>query len=270
MESVEMNKAIDVLAERILKSGVQPVTCKFQPVFDCFSAQVVAYLGNVYVSGSSLGVLSPDDYIPVVAKAEKGLELLTVALEDFSLEASSLSPDLYRVEFFSFPASNDLLKSDKIYYSLSAIIANYPFLKGKICLCFSGDILNEDEALLSKAFSDIRSAGIKVGIKNFGDKFMPVSLLGIVPPDYLFLNEEETIKSEDKKLFAPVGALIKYASNLGIKTIALRAKSDKGIRELSLVECFGTTVCPSYSGLRYFAEPSTLTSVMSVKEVDEQ
>lgn len=269
MEYTATDKAIDILAERVLESGVQPIKTLFTPVFDCYSAQTVAYVGKTYLAGGSLGVLTPEEYLPVIDNLNNALNVLTATLGDFCEQSACFSLDLYRIEFFSFPAALSCLSDENLYNSLHSLTAPYRALKGKICLVFDKTVLCKDENLLIKAFADIRSAGLKIAIKGFGDKYMPLSLLGTVTPDYLFLNGKETAKAEDKKLFAPVGALIKYATNLGIKTIAECAKTDKGIRELSLVECFGATVCDGYKGLRSAVGEKTLEDIANEKEDSE-
>ena len=97
MEYTATDKAIDILAERVLESSVQPIKTLFTPVFDCYSAQTVAYVGKTYLAGGSLGVLTPEEYLPVIDNLNNALNVLTATLGDFCEQSACFSLDLYRI-----------------------------------------------------------------------------------------------------------------------------------------------------------------------------
>lgn len=63
---------INFCKELVLKSGVRPVEVKFERVYDCFSSAVLGFIGKVYVAGGTLGIISSDEYLPVIETAEQG------------------------------------------------------------------------------------------------------------------------------------------------------------------------------------------------------
>ena len=263
------NDRINFCKELVLKSGVRPVELKFERVYDCFSSAVLGFIGKVYVAGGTLGIISSDEYLPVIETAEQGENVLIKTLSAFIAEENFYMPDLYRTEFFSFPCSSDVIGSKTLSKKLADLIAIEPRLRDKICLVFGGKVLLTDTAALTEFFEDIRSVGVKIAIKDFGDKYMPVTVIGEALPDYLFLKEEATKKAEDKKSFTPVGAIIKYAASLGVNTVAVGATSDLCIRELSLSECFGVSVTADYTGLRSGGGEVTLEEIASEKENED-
>ena len=268
-ENQTENDRINFCKELVLKSGVRPVEVKFERVYDCFSSAVIGYIGKVYVAGGTLGIISSDEYLPVIETAEQGENVLVKTLSAFIAEENFYRPDLYRTEFFSFPCSSDVIGSKTLSKKLADLIAIEPRLRDKICLVFGGKVLVTDTAALTEFFEDIRSVGVKIAIKDFGDKYMPVTVIGEALPDYLFLKEEATRKAEDKKSFTPVGAIIKYAASLGVNTVAVGATSDLCIRELSLSECFGVSVTADYTGLRSGGGEVTLEKIASEKENED-
>ena len=260
---------INFCKELVLKSGVRPVEVKFERVYDCFSSAVLGFIGKVYVAGGTLGIISSDEYLPVIETAGHGENVLIKTLSAFIAEENFYRPDLYRTEFFSFPCSSDVIGSKTLSKKLADLIAIEPRLRDKICLVFGGKVLVTDTAALTEFFEDIRSVGVKIAIKDFGDKYMPVTVIGEALPDYLFLKEVATKKAEDKKSFTPVGAIIKYAASLGVNTVAVGATSDLCIRELSLSECFGVSVTADYTGLRSGGGEVTLEEIASEKENED-
>lgn len=260
---------INFCKELVLQSGVRPVEVKFERVYDCFSSAVLGFIGKVYVAGGTLGIISSDEYLPVIETAEQGENVLIKTLSAFIAEENFYMPDLYRTEFFSFPCSSDVIGSKTLSKKLADLIAIEPRLRDKTCLVFGGKVLLADTAALTEFFEDIRSVGVKIAIKDFGDKYMPVTVIGEALPDYLFLKEEATKKAEDKKSFTPVGAIIKYAASLGVNTVAVGATSDLCIRELSLSECFGVSVTADYTGLRSGGGEVTLEKIASEKENED-
>lgn len=260
---------INFCKELVLQNGVRPVEVKFERVYDCFSSAVIGYIGKVYLAGGTLGIISSDEYLSVVEAAKQGEDVLVKTLSAFIAEENFYNPDLYRTEFFSFPCSSDVIGSKTLAKKLADLIAKSPRLRDKICLVFGGKVLVTDTAALTESFENIRSAGVKIAIKDFGDKYMPVTVIGEALPDYLFLKEEATKKAEDKKSFTPVGAIIKYAASLGVNTVAVGATSDLCIRELSLSECFGVAVTKDYTGSRNGGGEVTLEEIASEKENED-
>lgn len=268
-ELTTANDRIKFCKELVLKSGVRPVEVKFERVYDCFSTAVLGFIGKVYIAGGTLGIISSDEYLPTVEAAKQGEDVLIRTLSAFIAEENFYKPDLYRTEFFSFPCSLDVIGSKTLAKKLADLIEKEPRLRDKICLVFGGKVLLTDTAALMEFFENIRSAGVKIAIKDFGDKYMPVTVIGEALPDYLFLKEEATKKAEDKKSFTPVGAIIKYAASLGVNTVAVGAPNDLCIRELSLSECFGVSVTADYTGSRSGGGELTLEEIASEKENED-
>lgn len=95
---------INFCKELVLKSGVRPVEVKFERVYDCFSSAVLGFIGKVYVAGGTLGIISSDEYLPVIETAEQGENVLIKTLSAFIAEenfyARLISDGIFFVSVF--------------------------------------------------------------------------------------------------------------------------------------------------------------------------
>ena len=49
-------------AVRTLRSGITPIVLKFQPVYDCYNGEEIAYIGKPLINSLVYGVLTPELY----------------------------------------------------------------------------------------------------------------------------------------------------------------------------------------------------------------
>ena len=241
---------LDEQVERMLAEKIEPIELRFQPIYDCYSCNHVAYRGRAQVNSLIYGVLGPEDYDEASDMTEQGIGVMLASVEKAMRVANAFKRSHRRyVEWISVLCPSGALFRPDIYARLKKLIDDTRFKQsGKICLEFSDEVLKFRSEEVYAALEDIKAAGFKVAIRNCGTGDFSLADLLTFTPDIVFMDGDFINLINDRDHSAAVPAMIRYVKALGISVIAEGVKDDDMLREMNKIECFGFVPSSDYGG----------------------
>lgn len=259
---------LDVCATRTLECGVVPIEIGLRPMYDCYYSHIVGYRGSAYVNSILYGTLGPADYADVLEHEECGVEFARRNLRAVARALPKFSGNASQLELVSLRCPVAMLDSEEIYDVLRTVgrgigTANVK----KMCLEFSEEILRGDATRLNRVFADVRAAGWKIAVANYGAREFPMASLAEIAPDAVYMRPEIVAMLGDREKSQSVSAFVRFAASLGVRVIADGPTDDGQIRELSSAECFAYMPSPDYVGNNAVeSKERDLSSLVGVQE----
>lgn len=231
-----------------LQSGIRPMEVLFRPVYDCFFAEPVAYMALVRINSIIAGVLDAQDYLEGNADEELLNEFTFRAIEKTLQAKKKLENAAVKLKLLYIRCPASLIYVPNLYERLKLILAERGDGESKLCLCFDGAVMETESTKLCQAFSDIRSAGLKIAVSGYGGRQFPIEKLLHICPDHLFADESLAELSLDREKRRALPPLINLAKSFGGEVIACGICSDEQLREFRSRECFGFLPEQGYRG----------------------
>ena len=239
-------------AVRTLRSGITPIVLKFQPVYDCYNGEEIAYIGKPLINSLVYGVLTPELYARAADMAQEGCDFTLCILR----KTMRLLKELDRQErlpgkllWLTVPAPSALLLPEDLYDTLKSLMAKENFdLPGKICLMFGADVFSLGSDIGGRGFSDIRAAGMRVAVNGYGDADFPVTRMLEMTPDVAMMTPDVIPLFGDRSRPRVGGLLVRLAGSMNVRVVAQGVRNDAQLRELNAAECLGFLPAEDYHG----------------------
>lgn len=243
-----MQEKLNICVHYTLQSGIRPMEVRFCPIYDCNFSEPMAYTAQVRINSIIAGVLDAKDYLNGSADEELLHEFAFRAIQKTLQAGKKLEQAgvAFRLLFLHCPAS--LVYVPNLYERLKLLLAENGNDGNKLCLCFSGAVMETESGKLCQAFSNIRSAGVKVAVGGYGGQQFPIEKLLHICPDYLFADESLAQLSTDREKRTALPPLINFAKSLGCDVIARGIQSDEQLREFRSRDCLGFLPEKGYKG----------------------
>ena len=91
-------------AVRTLRSGITPIVLKFQPVYDCYNGEEIAYIGKPLINSLVYGVLTPELYARAADMAQEGCDFTLCILRKRIIQGAEFPHEIGF--FFGYPAED--------------------------------------------------------------------------------------------------------------------------------------------------------------------
>ena len=257
---------LDQYVEQMLDEKMEPIELFYQPIYECYNCNHVAYRATTQVNSLIYGVLTPDEYAEASDMAKQGIGLMLASVEKAMRVVNQFRRSHRRyVEWVSVLCPTAALLTPDIYARLKELIDDQKFRQpNKICLEFGEDVLRLRSEQVYTALRDIKATGFKVAVRNCGTGDFSLADLLTFTPDVVFMNDEFIGLINDRDHAAAVPAMIRYVKALGIAVIAEGIKDDDMLREMNKIECFGFIPSLDYGGkfpcAKAFVKRSEITS----------
>lgn len=237
-ERVERN----LLIERKLHDAIKENKIKvyYQPQFDK-DKKLIGCESLVRWNDSELGVLCPDEFIPLAENTGLILELGSYVLKEAFETLHRWNEKEKKLKSFSINISMRHLLRDKFIDEIDALMKTYFYQKenhAKIFFEITEHVFAEDMKKVISIMNELKKLGISFSIDDFGTGYSSLSYLSVLPIDEVKidksfigrLNESEN----DKKMISTIMAI---AKNFDLTIVAEGVETFEQFAFLNLYDC---------------------------------
>ena len=222
----------------------------YQPQFDRDS-KVVGCEALVRWFDDELGVLSPDEFIPIAENTGLILELGTYVLHETFEVLHDWNEKKYYLQNFAINISIRQLLYEPFIEEVEVLMQNYSSkgnLSQKIIFEITEHVFSQDMDKVVKTMKRLKKAGITFSIDDFGTGYSSLSYLqtlpiGEVKIDKAFIADMGSNGNSEKM----IGTIISIAKNLNLKIVS------EGVEKESQFEALQSYDCDIFQGF-YFDE----------------
>ncbi len=220
-----------------------------QPKFSTKDNHIVGAEALVRWVDSEGNMISPNQFIPQFEENGFILELDRYMIE----YACSIIKDWDDKGYRKFPISVNFsqlnLKNPNFVEEISAIVRKHGISHEYIQIELAESTMIENKEILAQLFIDLKAAGFKISIDDFGSGFSSLGLLKDLKVDTLKLDKSLFNNSEDiVRADLVVEGLVKLAQSLSMYVVA------EGVESLEQVEFLRAIDCDAIQGY-CFARP---------------
>lgn len=209
-DSVRLRRAV----ERDLRAALAQdgdLCVHYQPVVDCAGHRIVGLEALLRWQHPDRGWLSPQDFVPVAEETglmrALGLFVLREACAVArAWPALSVAVNLSPVQF----------RDRNLAAELRAVVAQARVRPGQIALEVTESILLERDDLVRQALIDLRRAGFRITLDDFGTRCAIQTYLGRVDVDALKINRRFTRRLADPATAEVVQAVVRLGHAMGL------------------------------------------------------
>ncbi len=237
---------VDELRTGLRGAGVQPW---FQPIVDATTREVIAWEALVRWPHPSLGLITPDRFLPLCEMANLNAELLELLLQDsisflHQLDAAGAPHHAVHVNI----DGADLRERSMPDIVLGALQDGRIAPERIVLELTERDILHVDNHERS-ALAIIDAAGIHLAVDDFGTGYSSLSHLLDFPADHIkidrrFVND----LPHDADSLALVRGVVSMANGLGLTTVAEGVETESAaatVRSLGCDQIQGYLIAPA-------------------------
>lgn len=227
-------------------SGVAPIELLFEPIYSCDADSTVAYRVSGRVNSVICGTLMPGDYLRAPLPRQLMCDFSRRVLRKACAAACTLrergvSPGRL---FVCIPSA--LLYEETLF---SLLREQTDGVRENMALCFDEDAMDTDTQVLTRAFSEVRAAGMTVAVQGYGAEGFPIEKLLCVCPDDLFADGRVAALCDDRERAGALFPLINFAKSLGAGIYAQELTSDAAVREFRARDVQGFLPAATYRGI---------------------
>ena len=231
-----------LLIEQKLHSALREKQIKlyYQPQFDK-DENIIGCEALMRWTDSELGILSPEEFIPIAESTGLILELGSYVLKETFDILHSWNEEGKVLKSFSINISIRQLLYEPFVKEVESLMKTYfsqRKLKQKICFEITEHVFSEDMTKVISIMNRLKSLGISFSIDDFGTGYSSLSYLRVLP-----INEVKIDKSfikrlsdsvNDKKM---VSTIITIAKNFDLKIVAEGVETFEELNFLAKSEC---------------------------------
>ena len=195
----------------------------YQPVYDLATNKVAAYETLVRWNHPTLGVLTPDKFLPIMEQTGDvnwlGIWSFEQMLKDFTKYQGKRGAD--RNIVFSFNLSPKQLMYPRLADEIRRIQKKYSIPADKICLEIVEFSIFDKVPEVSVNIARLTQAGFKIAIDDFGLEMSSLKLLENINFDWIKLDKKFIDQSKDDFLIGGVvNTLVGFAAEKHCKIVA--------------------------------------------------
>jgi len=222
----------------------------FQPTQDLRTNTVHGVEALVRWQHPTLGLLQPDDFIPLAERVGLIVPLTRTVLDLAITELARLDRNGHSLQMSVNISQWDLM-DEHLAESIDRMLQWYDIAPERITLEVTESSLGQDPLRAKRSLSTLRSAGVKIAIDDFGVGYSSMSQLLELPVDELKIDKSFVMALEsDSRAIALIRSIIEMARALDLMVIA---EGIENVGNLESLRRIGTDVIQG----DYFARPLT-------------
>lgn len=181
-------------------TGLRALEMHFQPVYDIHLNMTIDYEVTVRINDPKLGVILPQNYVPIAEKTGQIVEIGRWCIEeacDVILRCEKRGAD---INTLIIPASVRHLSQKGFYRHAVKTVEKAGVPAEKICFNINESILEKEKTQVLANITALRKYGFLVSIDDFGVEFTSLSRLGHYEVDYIGIHSSllEGILSDER------------------------------------------------------------------------
>jgi diguanylate cyclase (GGDEF)-like protein len=211
------------------------LTLHFQPTRHVLTGSVYGVEALVRWQHPTLGLLQPDEFIPLAEKAGLIMPLTRTVLDLAIYELSQLLRSGYSLQMSVNISQWDLM-DPQLPESISRMLEWHHVPADRLVLEVTESCLTQDPALAKRSLERLRSLGVKISIDDFGVGYSSMSQLLELPVDELKIDKSFVLALDtDSRAISLIRSMIEMARALGLTIVAEGIESSRAYDALSIV-----------------------------------
>ena len=236
----------DRLVNETVSTGIEPVSLKYTAIYDCYTADTVAYTTETELFSSASGVIS--DLGDKLANEDISVDICFHGIAKAIRFIKKTCEADGKLRWVAVKGTEKFLTQNDLCAALEKLFKEKDFsATDKLCIDFSESILNADRKSVIKGIADLKVLGIKTTISGITAN-SPLTALSEVNADAAVLSSELTGFATDRNKPAVFSSLVRLLKAMDVAVIADGVRTDDEIRELNKCECMGFIPAKEYSG----------------------
>jgi diguanylate cyclase (GGDEF)-like protein len=209
------------------------LTLQFQPTRHVLTGSVYGVEALVRWQHPTLGLLQPDEFIPLAERAGLIMPLTRAVLDLAIHELARLSRNGHALQM-SVNISHSDLMDPELPDSISRMLAWFQLPADRLVLEITESCLTQDPALAKRSLERLRSSGIGISIDDFGVGYSSMSQLLELSVDELKIDKSFVLALDtDSRAISIIRSMIEMARALGLTIVAEGIESAKSFDTLS-------------------------------------
>ena len=215
---LEMHRKIESSMHQALKE--EQFKVYYQPKHDAVSGKLVGAEALIRWVHPEYGFMSPGDFIPLFEKNG-----FVVQTDFYVWKRSCMNLKKWRDKGIttvpiSVNASKLTFEQDDLLKKLQSYVTENQLSPEQLHIEITETLMTNDVDALVKKLTDIRSAGYRIELDDFGSGFSSINILSTLPLDVIKLDMSFMKQFGDSKRTKVLAASINLAKELGFKTVS--------------------------------------------------
>jgi diguanylate cyclase (GGDEF)-like protein len=211
------------------------LTLQFQPTRHVLTGTVYGVEALVRWQHPTLGLLQPDEFIPLAERAGLIMPLTRTVLDLAIHELARLHRSGHALQMSVNISQWDLM-DPQLPDSISRMLEWYHLPAERLVLEVTESCLTQDPALAKRSLERLRSLGVKISIDDFGVGYSSMSQLLELPVDELKIDKSFVLALDtDSRAISLIRSMVEMARALGLTIVAEGIESSKAYDALSIV-----------------------------------
>jgi diguanylate cyclase (GGDEF)-like protein len=211
------------------------LTLQFQPTRHVLTGSVYGVEALVRWDHPTLGLLQPDDFIPLAERAGLIMPLTRTVLDLAIHELDRLHRSGNALQMSVNISQWDLL-DPQLPDSISRMLEWFHLPADRLVLEVTESCLNQDPALAKRSLERLRALGIKISIDDFGVGYSSMSQLLELQVDEIKIDKSFVLALDsDSRAISLIRSMIEMARALGLTIVAEGIESSQAYDALSSV-----------------------------------
>ncbi len=231
----------------------------YQPIFDLDSKHIRGVEALIRWQHPTRGVISPDDFIPVLEDSGMIIEVGRWVLNQACAQAASWQLQGYRTTM-SVNVSMRQLETDGLVKDIEEALAASNFEPGSLVIEVTESTLMRDANATVSRLRKLKELGVMIAIDDFGTGYSSLAYLRQFPVDVLKIDRTFVAEMDGTPNSAAlIHTLVELSRTLGLTTVA------EGIEDDSQLEGLRNEQCDSGQGFIFSrpVEPAAIEAFLS-------
>jgi len=238
-ESIDINTPERLALTAELGSAVREgqLLLHYQPKIDLINGEVIGFEALVRWQHPSMGLLLPDQFIPLAEVSD-----VIHSLSEMVLEMALAQQQKWLMAGHRYSVAVNLsvrnLVNDRCVNKLEQLLRQYETDAGMLELEITETALMHDSERAVELLNKLSALGVKLSIDDFGTGYSSLSYLRQLPIDALKIDRvfvKDMRKNEHDEII--VRSTITLAHNLNLKIIAEGVEDQETIESLKAMDC---------------------------------
>ena len=216
--------------------GEQRLTVHYQPIVALRSRRIVGVEALVRWHHDQLGMVSPDEFIPLAEETGMIVPLGRLVLEAACAQAGSWGGD--SAPFVTVNISARQLQEPGFAGDVAEVLQRTGVAAHRLVLEITERVMVEDDPRVRTCLDELRTLGVRLAIDDFGTGYSSLSCLRELPVDIIKIAKSFVDDAaDDRHATAFAAAIVRLGETLGVELIAEGIERDEQARCLRDLHC---------------------------------
>ena len=199
---------------------LRPIELEYQPVFDIHLNMAIDYEISMRINDRVMGVMLPEQFIPVAEKSSQICQLGLWAVEECCEAINRCEAREADINSVIVWVSIKHISKKNFVPQVTKILSKHGVSPDKFCFNINQSILEADKERVFDNIRQLRELGFKVSIDDLGLEYTSLSNLSQYDVDYIGIHKsliEDILESERTQNM--IQGLIDFCKKIEVETI---------------------------------------------------